>query len=125
MDGDSINDTEGRMIRLSTHDRVIAAFSVEPKEQFLLASVDGTLTHLAAADIPAADGPGTTGAKVITRHNLQSVIPWRSDSPVWMLTSQRLVRLDGASLKAAASKSSRVAKFKKDETLISLFSLPN
>jgi hypothetical protein len=125
MDGDAINDTEGRLLRLSSTDRVIAAFAVEPNEQFLLATADGTITHLLTADIPLADSTGTTGAKAITRHNLQSVIPWRGDSPVWMLTSQRMVRLDPAGLKEAAAKSGSVVKFKKDETLIGLLNLPH
>jgi hypothetical chaperone protein len=113
MKASDLTDSEGRIMAVSTNDEMIAAFSITEPIQFLLASADGSVTRLSSSDIPLAQNLRTSGSKVITRHNLKSVIPWNGEQSIWMVTTQRLLPVQVDTLKP-------LAKLKKGESLVSL-----
>ena len=81
---------EGRLMRLDRDDRLIAAFAVERSAQFLLASADGTLMHIRAANIPMTDDLQTPGTKIFPKRDLQTVILWQEGRPLWIATNKRI-----------------------------------
>jgi hypothetical protein len=88
---------DGRLMRLIAPDQVIAAFGIDKGIRFLLAAADGTLMTLGANDIPLSRGLDGASVKVLPKGKLQGVIPWRSDCPAWIVTNQRVFRLDSGS----------------------------
>jgi hypothetical chaperone protein len=81
---------EGRLMRLDRDDRLIAAFAVERMARFLLASADGTLMHLRAANIPMTPELQDPGTKIFPKRDLQTVILWQPDRPLWIATTKRI-----------------------------------
>ena len=82
--------SEGRLMRLDRDDHVIAAFAVERNAQFLLASADGTLMHVRAANIPMTSELQDPGTKIFPKRDLQTVILWQPDRPLWIATTKRI-----------------------------------
>jgi hypothetical protein len=80
---------EGRLMRLDRDDRLIAAFAVERNAQFLLASADGTLMHLRAANIPVTLDLQNPGTKIFPKRDLQTAILWQPNRPLWIVTTKR------------------------------------
>ncbi len=109
---------EGRLMRLSSDDRLIAAFAVERTAQFLLASDDGTIQHLHAVSVPLVDDLQNSGVKVFPKRSLQSVTVWQPDRPLWIATNQRVRRYEATGIPAGA------LKLNKGETLVCLISPP-
>ena len=81
---------EGRLMRLDRDDRLIAAFAVERNAQFLLASADGTLMHTRATNIPMTDDLQDPGSKIFPKRDLQTVILWQPERPLWIATTKRI-----------------------------------
>jgi hypothetical protein len=94
----------GRLMRTESDDRVIAAFSVRGRADFLLAAKN-SLTQIASSEIPLTE-LNAQGTKV--RSELQSVI--RTSETMFALTTQRILPVNGAG----------TLKLNKDERLISL-----
>ncbi len=115
MKSSALTDSEGRVMMVSTKDQIIAALSIEKPTHFLLGIANGSIVRLSSVDIPLAKDLRTSGSKVITAHNLKSVIPWRDGQPVWVVTTQRLLPVE------MDDENPRV-KLKKGETLVSLLS---
>jgi hypothetical protein len=80
--------SEGRLMHT---DRLIAAYAVESSAQFLLAADDGTIQHVRASSIPLSDDLNTTGTKLFPKRDLQTVVLWRNDCPLWIVTDQRII----------------------------------
>jgi hypothetical chaperone protein len=99
---------EGRLIRVSGDDRVIAAYAVKAHEQFALGAPDGTLEIISNSEIPLTQSLNTTGFKVFEQRTLQSAVPYREQ--LWLLTNKRLF---------AYKQNTRL---RRGETLISLLS---
>jgi hypothetical protein len=111
MKSSALTDSEGRVMAVSTSDRIIAALSIGTPTQFLLGSANGAIVRLSSNHIPLAKDLRTNGSKVISGHNLKSVITWSDGEPIWMVTTQRLLPVDDIKLPV---------KLKKGETLVSL-----
>jgi hypothetical protein len=105
---------EGRLMRLSPDDRLIAVFAADRNAQFLLASADGTIMHVRAASIPLSNELNSPGEKLFPKRDLQTVALWRSDAKLWIATNQR------ARLHDAAGVPTGKIKLGKNETLLSL-----
>jgi hypothetical chaperone protein len=111
---------EGRLISLSSNDRMIAVLPISREQNFLLASEEGAITVVHSTEIPMT-GLNTTGTKVFTPRNLKSVLPWDDDRPVWIVTSERLLLLDPELLESNAStKPRRAVRLAKAESLVGL-----
>ncbi len=102
---------DGRLLRT---DRLIAAFAINSNAQFLLAAADGTITALRAISVPLSDDLGGSGDKVFTKRDLCSVVLWRLDDPLWIVTSKRIFAYE-----ADGTPSGKLA-LEGDEVLISL-----
>lgn len=111
MKSSALTDSEGRVMAVSTSDRIIAALSIGTPTQFLLGSANGAIVRLSSNHIPLAKDLRANGSKVISGHNLKSVITWSDGEPIWMVTTQRLLPVDDIKLPV---------KLKKGETLVSL-----
>ena len=107
---------EGRLMRIDANDRIIAAFAVERSAQFLLASPDGTLMHVRATNIPMIEELQHPGTKIFSKHDLQTVILWQSDHPLWIATTKRI------RVQAVEGIPTGKLVLSKGETLISLLS---
>jgi hypothetical chaperone protein len=99
---------EGRLVRVSADDQVIAAYAVQSHEQFALASPDGTVEIISNREIPLTQALNTTGFKVFEHRALQSVVPFHER--LWLLTNKRLLAYQ------------MNTRLRKGETLISLVS---
>ncbi len=105
---------EGRLMRLSADDRLIAAFAVDRAAQFLLAASDGTIMHLRAASIPLTEDLQNGGTSIFPKRSLQTVTLWDGDAMLWIATNQRVRTQDSAGIPAGK------LKLNKDEILLSL-----
>lgn len=94
----------GRLMRMDAEDRMIAAFPVRGRADFLLAA-ENSVTQISSAEIPLSD-LNAPGVKV--RRGLQSVIP--TTETMFALMTKRILPLGGAG----------TLKLNKDERLISL-----
>lgn len=105
---------DGRLMRLTADDRVIAAFAVEPSAQFLLGGADGTIMHVRAASIPLVNDLQNPGTSIFPRRDLRSVAQWHASARLWIATSQRVRLHDTPGIPAGK------LRLGKGETLVSL-----
>jgi hypothetical chaperone protein len=114
--------TGGRLMKVATDDRVIAAFCVRRGHTLLLAGHDGEIAGVKAGDLPRGEA-GETGVKAFAKRALSAALPRPEARAVWAVGTHRLlpVNLDalrvGADLPAKPSVKVRIAK---DEALVSL-----
>jgi hypothetical chaperone protein len=114
--------TEGRMMKVPVAERIIGLWPAEGQQTFLLAAEDGEITHLNSGDIPASE-INTSGTKVFRRRTLKSVLPWRLDRAVWMMTSKRIIPLQMESIELNSTPYYPL-RLDKGETLTALLSFP-
>jgi DNA gyrase/topoisomerase IV subunit A len=116
---DSLRLAGLQAINCGRDDRVIGALLARPEDEVLLLTADGYAGRLLAGWIPAPAKANTKGKVMIARRSdVAALTRLSSNQPLWLATSQRLVRAEYTHLPLSDStKTARLLKLQPNETL--------
>jgi hypothetical chaperone protein len=120
-----VNDLRGsgtQLMNVGKGDRVETAVLAQPNASLLLMTADGNGRHLLAEWVPQPEKENDKGKSLVARRShLMAVVCQPEDTPIYLLTSQRLLRLEnGRPPLDESSKTAPLIKLHKDEFVLSV-----
>lgn len=124
-----------RLLKLRTREDVVAALSLPPAGELLLAAPNGYGVRLAVDAVPSVSAAGRNGSRgngaqatlALGRRALRACTPLLPGAALWALTTRRLCRIDPGDLPLAepgAATPQRLLRLRKGEELVALHALP-
>lgn len=112
---------EGRLMRASSEEPLIAAFYTPEQHGFMLAGEDATAKYVTPDDIPEVTSLGGQGSKI--RPNLRAAVPYQPGFTLYAATTHRVQPIDSKRIEAVMKKPRSLFNLNDGETLAQLFTL--
>ncbi len=119
---DQLRGSGTQLMNVAKGDRVETAVLCQPKDPILLITNDGYGRQLLADWVPQPEKENDKGKSLIARRSdLIAAVPRPEDTPIYLLTSQRLLLLEnGRPPLDESSKTSPLLKLQNDETILTV-----
>jgi hypothetical chaperone protein len=117
---------ENRLISIPLKGSIIGALAANPDDEILIATRSGYAKRIAVDSIPYVSEMNTTGEKIMQRVSPVYAMRYQANLPLWALSNQRIFPVDAESIPFSYDDKTdpSLLKMKKDEKLITLFTLP-
>ncbi|WP_420641579.1 Hsp70 family protein [Candidatus Leptofilum sp.] len=121
----NLRGSGSQLMNVAKGDRVETAVLAQPKTLILLITSDGYGRQLLAEWLHAPEKANDKGKSVIARRSdLIAAVPNLEDTPIYLLTTQRLLKLGNGRLPLdESSKTSQLLKLHKNETILTVITV--